>query len=126
MSITERAKQFLNQMTYQERGEGLYKYFGGYWEIVYPIFVEYAPKELKRYENTAMEEFMNFNPRVKELLDAGNEEKNWANAINYYNNRMAYNNTHDTHIIEIDDDKLKEDEDDYIEYVPNVFRLHNK
>lgn len=119
MSMPDRVKQFLNLMNSQENGERLYKYLGGYWEVIYPMFLKYAPEELKTYENTAVEEFVNFNPRVKELLDAGNEEENWANAINYYNGRLKYYNASDQHIIEIDYDLMKDDEDDYIGYIPN-------
>ncbi len=107
-------KKFLELLTVQEKGECAYKFFGGYWELAYPIFKKYAPEELKKYENKLPEEFDYFNPRVAEILASGDEITDWRNAVNYCNNRMgSYANP--TDVDYITDPETGDD----IPYIPN-------
>lgn len=107
-------KTFLNLLIEQEDGSGLYKIFGGYWELAYPIMQNHAPEELKTYENMFPEDFEYFNPRVNEILTAGDEGKDWKNAVLYYNSRLdSHHTTQDVDYIP--DPETGED----IPYLPN-------
>lgn len=106
--------KYLIDMEYEDM-KGWYKYFGGYWELVYPIFKKYNPEELKEYEDLLNEEFTYFNPRVREILDTGEEHYNIMLAVKYFNNRLDnYAGVNDIHYIEADDS-----DDEIIPYIPN-------
>jgi hypothetical protein len=112
--MKEAVKKFLELMSNQEDGKCLYKFFGGCWELAYPIFKKYAPKELQAYEDRLPEEFTYFNPQVEKILSTGDEKENWTAAVNYYNSRMAsYANPQDVDFIT---DPTTGDD---IPYVPN-------
>lgn len=117
MALEKRVQQFFNIVLLdQERGTGLFRYFGGYWEVIYPILKKYDPQDLNEYEGLLCDQFTYFNPEVKELLDAGDEESNWALGINYFNARRQYYSASDIHYIE-----PKDDEKDPIPYMPNQY-----
>ncbi|MFA3784139.1 hypothetical protein ABRY23_13855 [Melioribacteraceae bacterium 4301-Me] len=98
-----------------ENGEGMYKYSGGYWEVLLPLFKKYVPEKLKSYENMLCEEFDYTNERVRKLLDSGDEEQNVRNAIKYINYRIdSMAGANDFHYIE---DENGED----IPYIPNMY-----
>jgi len=111
--VKELAESLINTWLRAENGEGLYKYAGGYWEVLLPILRKYVPKKLKMYENMLGVEFNYSNEKVKELLDAGDEETNMRNAIEYINNRIdSFYLPSEVHFI---DDGNGED----IPYIPN-------
>lgn len=110
--VSELSKSLLENWIAEETGEGLYKFTGGFWEVLYPILKKYQPELLKRYENLLGEEFEYFNPIVKELYDCHSDEQNIVNAINYMNERMSYATANEIYLIEIGGDEL-------IPYMPN-------
>jgi hypothetical protein len=95
-----------------ESGEGLFRFTGGYWEVLYPILQKYQPRLLKQYESLLGEEFSFFNEEVREKLTTNDELQDLENAINYYNERIGVATADTTHTIELDGDKT-------IEYMPN-------
>jgi len=111
--VKQLAESLLKNWIAQDKGEGLYKYAGGYWELLYPIFKKYTPDLLKRYENMLMEDFSYFNDDVRNLLDTGDEETNILEAIQYINDRIdSMASPQDVHYIELEDDEI-------IPYIPN-------
>ena len=100
---------------YLQNGERTHCFAGGYWELLYPLFEKYAPSELKYYEDLICDEFSYFNPRVKEILDLGNEEKNYRKAIKYLNSRISFSDYDEVHYIH--DPESGED----IPYLPNYY-----
>lgn len=113
MELSEKCRRLLLQWRANEQGEGLFRLTGPYWEVLYPILLKYAPNQLHAYENLIMEEFEVFNDDVKEVVDVGNEEKNYRNAIKYMNAREdMYATPLDPHYITIKNG-------DELEYIPN-------
>lgn len=111
--LPDRLKTFLEVMKLQEKGFGTFKFFGVYWEVIHPLFNKYQPELLKSYENLLNEEFEYFNPRVKEIIDTGDEEQNFKNAVNHYNREFQYKQTPDIDYVEDPDSGLD------IAYMPN-------
>jgi len=111
--VKKLANTLLDTWLKSENGEGLFRYAGGYWEVLLPILKKYAPDKLKRYENMLCEEFTYSNERVKELLDKGDEEKNIRNAVKYINHRIdSYCTPSEIHFIEDENGEI-------IPYMPN-------
>lgn len=112
VNIKALSKSLLENWIAQETGEGLYKFTGGFWEVLYPILKKYQPELLRKYENLLGEEFNNFNEKVKEIYDSFDEEQNIINAINYMNEKMRYSTANEIQLIDIGDDEL-------LPYLPN-------
>ncbi len=110
--LDERCRILLRVWMTNEQGRGEYKYCGGYWEVLYPLLRKYAPEQLDSYERMLPENFDYFDDRVHEILDSGSEEKNFRNAVNYMNARMAMYYPESVHHIEMGDDEI-------LAYVPN-------
>ena len=112
--IKELTKKLLSIWINNETGEGLFRFTGGYWEVLQPILKKYQPELLKTYENLICEEFTIFNPEVRNAITTNNELKDLENALNYYNNRIGIATAFTTHTIELKNDVV-------IEYMPNRF-----
>lgn len=112
-TLEERCNILLHVWMLKEKGRGEYKFCGGYWEVLYPLLQKYAPEKLKEYERMLPDTFDYFDPRVKAALDAGDEESNFRNAVNYMNDRISsLYTTSSVHQIELGDDEI-------LAYVPN-------
>jgi len=112
-TIANKLKTLLSVLTKAEKGNGWYRMLGGYWEIIYPMFVKYCPEELAQYESKLALKPQNFNSRVANKLDAGNEEANFARAVNYMNSRIAeMYSPQDIHLIDMGNDEI-------LAYLPN-------
>lgn len=112
-TVKQLADSLLQNWNETENGEGLFKFTGGYWEVLHPILKKYAPKQLAEYEKAAGETFDYFNEEVKKSLATGDEETDIKNAIDYLNGRLEqYATANDVHIIDLGDDNI-------IPYMPN-------
>ncbi len=112
--LTKMTKLILDNWIGNETGRGLFRYAGGYWELLYPILKKYQPGLLREYEGL-VGEFNYFNERVREKLDRGSEIENFVEALNYANSRIDdYASELEYHLILLD-----EGEDEIIKYIPN-------
>lgn len=112
MPLPEKCKVLLDTWMQEEKGTGEYKLVGGYWELLYPLFQKYAPEELQKYERATGEKFEHFNSEVREVLDAGDEETNFRNAVNYMIDWMRTHPPGSVHHIDMPDDEI-------LAYIPN-------
>ena len=113
MNITEKCNQLLSQWIGQEDGQGIYKMTGAYWEVLLPILEKHSPDKLQAYANMLGEDFDIRNDRVQRIVDQLNEEKNYRNAILYFNNRQdSYATPADPHYLDFGDDNI-------VSYIPN-------
>ncbi|MCA0388486.1 MAG: hypothetical protein LCH52_08325 [Bacteroidetes bacterium] len=112
-AIANKTKTLLKVLSRVEKGNGWYKMLGGYWELIYPMFVKYCPDDLANYERQLTLKPEHFNNRVAEQLDAGNEEENYRNAVNYMNSRISeMYSPQDIHLIDMGNDEI-------LAYLPN-------
>ncbi|GAB1348355.1 hypothetical protein MASR1M107_05670 [Ignavibacteriales bacterium] len=112
-TIANKIRTLLKILSKVEKGNGWYKMLGGYWELIYPMFVKYCPEELADYERKLVLKPENFNKRVANILDSGSEETNYANAVNYMNSRIAdMYSPQDIHLIDMGNDEI-------LAYLPN-------
>lgn len=110
--IADTVNSFLHTWLANERGQGEYKQVGGYWEVLYPIFIRVAPEKIKVYENL-LGEFEVFNPQVKKIFDEGSDLYNLIGALLYVKERQAgYALPGDVHLIDLGNDEI-------IPYIPN-------
>ncbi|MGK9475597.1 hypothetical protein [Melioribacter sp. OK-6-Me] len=55
--VIKQLNNLLNTWIKSEDGTGVYKYVGGYWELLLPLFKKYTPEGIKMYQNLICEEF---------------------------------------------------------------------
>lgn len=111
--MRKKAEQLLDVWNNTEDGTGNYKLTGPYWEVLYPILKEYAAEKLAEYERKCGEKFDFFNSEVKRLVDSGDEEENFLNAINYMNGmENSFATPQTIHQVDTADDRI-------IPYIPN-------
>lgn len=112
-AIANKTKSLIKVLTLVEKGNGWYKMLGGYWELMYPMFVKYCPEELAQYENKLALKPDSFNVRVAKHLDTGSEEENYRRAVNYMNSRISeMYSPQDIHLIDMGNDEI-------LAYLPN-------
>ena len=98
----------------------MFRLTGPYWEVLHPILLKYAPTDLCRYENLRIEVFEIFNDEIKVLVDTGNEEKNYRNAIKYMGSRIdMYTLPSDYHYIDLKSG-------DSVKYMPNGWTVDER
>lgn len=114
--ISDTANTLLDVWIKTDNGQGLFRYTGGFWEVLYPILKKEAPEKLKEYENI-VGELDHFNPQIKEQFDYQSDLLNLLGALRYMNERAdRFHSADEAHIIEIED----EDGDSIdIAYIPN-------
>ncbi|HEX2868713.1 MAG TPA: hypothetical protein VHO03_16855 [Ignavibacteriales bacterium] len=111
MTIDEKIKNLLNLWIATDNGQELYRFTGPYWEVLYPLMEQHAPKELGQYENIAGP-FEVFNEDIKKKYESGNEDTDFRNTINYMNGRLYSTSSTDVHLIDMGYDNI-------IAYLPN-------
>lgn len=110
--VRDGVNSLLNNWISEEKGKGLYKLTGRYWEVLYPILKKYNLPKLTEYENL-VGNFEIFDERVKKLVDYEDELCNWIVSVLNYNSRFSYANINDVDIV--NDPATDED----IAYLPN-------
>lgn len=111
MTIQEKIKNLLKLWIATDNGQNLYKYTGGFWEVLYPLMQKYAPEELQEYESI-VGPFEYFDPSVKKAVQSGIEDTDFRNAITYMNSRLTCTTSQDVHLIDLGEDSI-------VPYLPN-------